>query len=170
MKTINLSISGAIIKDAVVAVDGNVLRFKKQKGGERTCTYTTEKDSAELTVTRANELGGKLWFLWAMLFFIISVFGIFNSKYDKRGTEINYKSRLTLGETTSVNLKFNRFKNGERAIECTSDNEVAEEENAYSQDTKTKKRVKILTAVEVLIWLAAVAGAVYLVLHWVIGF
>lgn len=158
MNTVNIT-AARFPSDAYVFLDGKPVKLEGKDYLNRTATYQTESDVVEVTVKKVSEIGGKLWFLWAILFFFISVFGIFNPHYDKRYQTINYTQKFKLSGNNSIRLEINRFGNGLPAITCTNDCPAYKEvENAFGIDAVAKKRFKILTAVEVLIWIAAVVG------------
>lgn len=159
-----------MIKNPSLFIDGERVYTKKSKNGEYTCRFETEKDSVELSVYKFLEINGKFWFLYSILFFFISLLGIFDAHYDNKCYCLKYKTVLTLNEETNVKLVFNQFKESGAAINCTADCPAEETENEYYTDKQAKKRLKIMRIVKLLCWLAAIAIAVVVILYKVIGF
>lgn len=168
MNTLIISATGNS-RDAIISVDGEPVKLGRLKGGGRGCAYLTDRSEVELTVTKVSEVSGRFWFLWNMLFFIISCFGIFCGRYDKSGICINYRLRLRLNGQDNVQLQFNRFAEGAPAISGSGTCAAEETENVYYTDYQAKKRFKLLTLTKVLLWLVLVAVIIAVVIKKIIG-
>ena len=166
MNELNLQIAKSpVITSPIVSIDGNEVAITRGKNGQRdACHYTTEKDYVEIVVEKHYELEGKWWFLMSMLFFFVSVLGIFDARTGKRFYTVNYRARVYLRGNANLQMRFLMFREGERAIELKGDAEVEELENSYTTNKKLKKRRKLLILCKVLVWLAVLAG----LLIWVI--
>lgn len=170
MNTVNLSyVPEPTFKNPTVMIDGKAINFKKQKNGSFAATYETNCDSAELSVCKVQEAGGKLWFLWAFLFFVIGFFGIFDPRYDYRCRAVDYKIKLNSNEVTNLKLHYIKFAEGGRAIDCVRDCPAEETANRYYTDMKAKKRLKIFKIIKPFIWLALIAVSVYAIVKAIIG-
>lgn len=167
MNELNLQLGKSpVITSPSVSIDGNDVKVIRGKNGQRdVCHYSTDKDCVEIVVTKHYELEGKWWFLMSMLFFFVSVLGIFDVRVGKRFNSVNYRARVRLNGNTNLQMKFLMFREGERAIELSGDAEIEELENNYYTNTTLKKRRKILILCKVLVWLALLAG----LLVWVIS-
>lgn len=166
MKELNLQIAkSSVISSPSVSVDGIDVPVKRGKNGQRdACRFLTEQDCVEIVVEKHYELEGKWWFLMSMLFFFISVLGIFDARLGKRFCKINYRARVYLKDNANLQMSFKMFKEGERAIELKGDAEIEELENSYYADNNLRKRRRVLIWCKVLVWLAILAG----LLIWVI--
>ena len=85
MKTVNLRFIG--INSKVIPniyVDGQVIKCKKNDFGSYEAALQTEKDEIQISFSRELELKGRLWWLYALISFIVSVFGIFEPPYDRK--------------------------------------------------------------------------------------
>ncbi len=158
MNTINLKITGAEKYNPTIMVDGKTFQTKKNKFGSTTATITTEKDSVEVVVSKTLELADKWWWLWAIAYYIVSIFGIFDIKYDTKCVVFDCKFNLKVTENCSFNLAFNKYAEGGKAVEITSDNEVEEIKNNFAIDKKAKNRWKLYFAFKVVSWVALVIG------------
>ena len=167
MNELNLQVAKSpMISTPSVTIDGNPVQIKRDKKTQRDfCHYTTDKDCVEIVVTKHYELEGKWWFLMSMLFFFISVLGIFDVRTGKKFYSVNYRARIHLNGSNNLQLKFLRYKEGDRALELTGDAEIEELENAYCDNKQLKKRRRALIWCKVLIWLALLGGLLY----WVIS-
>lgn len=167
MNELNLQVSkSSVLTSPSIYIDGNVAEIKKGKNGQRnTCHYATDKDFVEIVVAKHYELEGKGWFLTSMLFFFISVLGIFDTRIGKRFYSVNYRARVYLKGTSNLQMRFNVFREGQRAIELQGDAEIQELENEYYTNKELKKRRKVLIWCKVLVWLALLGG----ILFWVVS-
>ena len=167
MNQLNLQIAkSSVITSPSIYIDGNAVPVTRGKNGQRdVCQYTTDKDFVEIVVTKHYELEGKWWFIMSMLFFFISVLGIFDTRIGKRFYSVNYRARVYLRGNANLQMSFKMFREGERAIELKGDTEIEELENQYSTNKTLKKRRKVLILCKVLIWLALLCG----LLFWVIS-
>ena len=152
-----------------VYADGKQVELKRTKEGLYRGVYSTESDTVELTVIKVSEFGGKLWFLWAMLFFVISCFGIFNSRYDGRYTTVNFRSVVRLNGQNNMRLEFNPFNEGQPAVRYGSDCPTECQVNFYGIDRQAKKRRKLVTVPEVLLWIALIIFVAITVIKLIIG-
>ena len=166
MKELNLQIAkSSIVPSPSVSINGVDVPIKRGKNGQRDgCRFVTDSDSVEIVVEKHYELEGKWWFLMSMLFFFVSVLGIFDAHFGKRFYTVNYRAIVYLKGDANLQMSFRMFKEGERAIELKGDAEIEEIENSYSMNKQLRKRRRILIWCKVLIWLALLAG----LLIWVI--
>ncbi|MBD5632805.1 MAG: hypothetical protein HDP34_06195 [Clostridia bacterium] len=160
MNVINIKIKPLYFDNPTVTVDGNVVKLTKCGPNEYSGTYETERSEANLRVCMIHELQSKYWLLLSMVFFVISLFGIFDARYDKSFCAIKYNLDLRLNEVSNVVLNFNKFKDGQRAIECLTDCGSVETENLFYVDEQVKKRHKILRRIKIFTWLAVLAAAI----------
>ena len=89
-----------------------------------------------------------------MLFYIISIFGLFDPVKFKSAVMIDYLATLDLTqENPRINLKTNYVKEGNRAIELSGNVAVLEEVNAYYLDAEIKKRIKSLKILKIAVFI-----------------
>lgn len=162
MNNVNLKVTGGIGLNPNVIIDNNPVKLKKNKYGSLDGNYQTENSEIELKVCRYLELSGKLWLLMSMVFFIISIFGIFNPPYDRKCIQIDYLCKIKLKETNDIKIKINTQNAGDKAIEVESDCEIEEITNAFQIDKVAKKRLVIVRIIEVALWVALVGVVIFL--------
>lgn len=152
-----------------VYANGSPVELKRTKEGLYRGLYSTESDVVELTVVKVSEFSGKLWFLWAMLFFVISCFGIFNAHYDGRYTTVNFRSEVRLNGQNNMRVEFNPFAEGQPAVRYGSDCQIENVVNLYGIDRQARKRRKLVTLTEVFLWLALIIFVAIAVVKSIIG-
>lgn len=162
MNNVNLKVTGGIGLNPTVIIDNNPVKLKKNKYGSLDGNYQTENSEVELKVCRYLELSGKLWLLMSMVFFIISIFGIFNPPYDRKCIQIDYLCKIKLKETNDIKIKINTQNAGDKAIEVESDCEIEEITNAFQIDKVAKKRLVIVRIIEVALWVALIGVIIFL--------
>ena len=162
MNEVNIKVTGGIKLNPVIFVDGKQLKVKKNQFGSLQATYTTDKDSIDLQIFKYLELSGKFWFLFAILFFIISVLGILNPLYDQKCIVIDCHYVVKVKEKTDVNIIFKNMVDQGQAVEIKTENEVEEIKNIYYVDKKVKKRWIILIVTQVCVWVALIITAITL--------
>ena len=160
MKTLNLTLKNAKNLSPTILVDDKPLKFKKNSFGTYCAQYQTEKDEVSVVIQKYQELSGKFWFLMSILFFIISVFGIFDIKMSKRSIVINSKFNVKLeNDITNFNATINDAC-GDKGVIYNCNGVVEEVVNTCYEDEVVKKRKKILLATKILLWLALVVVVV----------
>ena len=160
MNELNIKVSNNYtVKSPTVYVDGECVRLTTNKSGLVSEGHVqTDKDCVEITVAKYYELDSPLWFLMGMLFFFISFLGIFDVPIGKRFYGVQYRAKVYLNGSTNLQMKFNRFKEGDRALEIVGDAQVEELENTYTFNKKLKKRRTILILSKLLVWAALIVG------------
>lgn len=169
MYTVNITIKPQNYNGYSLLLDGKLLKFKKQEGGDYFCSAETENKNVELTVTKAFELDGKGWFWTWLAFFIIGCFGIFSGEYGRNYKSIRYSLFLDLNEMNNIELTFNTYDERHKAVFCKCDCPASETLNSFFIDEKIKKRRKITKLVGLALWLALIAAAVTTLAIKIIG-
>lgn len=149
MKTLNLSFSGNYKPLTEIYVDGKRVSLKKKKK-ERIASLQTEKDFAELEIKRYSRYNFKLWFLNELVFFIFSIFGIFDQRFGNFYYETACKIQIPLtNASTNFSFRFLTPKHeGEVVrIEKGSVGEVVE--NKYLRNNILAKRAKIMKGTKI---------------------
>ena len=156
MRTLNLKIQGGLNLRPTIMVDGQIIKYKKNKNQTIDIVHQTENDVVDILISNTLEVNGPLWWLIQPLFYIISLLGILNPRLEKTCYHISYHSKIT--------LKFNQTKDGTRAIECAGNANIEEFENKFSFDEKAKKRKKILKFLYAGCWILAIMVAFLIVI------
>lgn len=165
MATLNLKLVGSKI-GALVEIDGKLVDFKKNKHGNLSSTLEASSNSVQMKVYTPNhELTQKNWLLASMIFFVISVFGIFDRRYGRRFYKLDYIGNLSFSDGETVTVGINTYGKDKKAITCMAQGFQNNETNKYTADTLAKKHWQILTVIRVVVWIA-LAIAVLLILKY----
>lgn len=160
MNTLKLKISGCPKGQATVLVDNQKFKAKRNNYGNIEGTFQTEKSSVEISIYKYLEINGKLWVLMSLIFFVISLFGILEPRYDKHCIVYAYKIKVDLNETSEVKLALNGYSNNGRAFEISTECQNQELTNIYYVDNKAKKRLKIMKVVKIFMWIGLIVGII----------
>lgn len=165
MKTLQISLKGTQKFVPTVLVDGKVVKLKKNQFGNFTGTYQTEKDEVSVVIQKYQELSGKFWFLMSMLFFVISIFGIFDKPMGKKNTVIDAKFDVKLTQDiTYFDATLNLPQQNSRAMDVEiGGGEFKEVCNLCYEDNVVKKRKKILIFTKLAIWVVLIVAVALIV-------
>lgn len=155
MNTINFTLNKKIKPYTCVMVDGQPIKPKFKRGIGKV-EYTTENNEVELSFLKVSRFDTKLWWLLEMFYFIISIFGIFDMRFDKNEYIANCKIKLAVKEKTNVKLHLPFPKNGAPVLKVESDTEVTQESNVYEVDKTAQKKKKILNISKIITFVATI--------------
>lgn len=154
MRTVNLKLVGVNSKvNPKILVDGQYVKYKKNEFGSCEATVQTEKDEIEIAFSRDLELRGKLWWLYALISFLVSVFGIFEPPYDRKCISMECLYKIKLNDTNEIKIMFNSLTSSGRAVEIETQNEFEEIKNEYLVDKTAKRRRKVLLFIKIFVWI-----------------
>lgn len=156
MNTLSLKIIGAEKRDVLVSLDGKYVRIRRGKGGARLVSLDTENDSVHISVRTHLETREPLWWLTSIFFFIISIFGNFDIRPNRKCRAIGYEGDVFVTGKTELTLKLLPWSAGREAITSSGD-DVIETENVCFIDTTALKRRKLLKFIKVFVTIAIVA-------------
>lgn len=148
----------------IIQIDDKHISPKKNEFGNLICTHSTNAEEVTVTISTFLELSGKLWWLYALITFIVSIFGFFSPPYDKKCITVEGQFKIKLNSSdTKIDIIFNQFKDQSPAYSINSNTEFIETTNKYIIDKKAKKSQKILLVTKILSWvILAILLAVFL--------
>ena len=144
MNKLNMKINGVNTRGLDIKIDDKKVNVLKNKYGNKAVIYETENPTVNIKIKKYLEINSRAWFFWQMLFFFLSVFGIFDFKLDKKCVVIDCEFEVKLEEITTLNLSMNYVKSLEKALKVDSNADIKEIKNVAYVDEKAKKRIKIL--------------------------
>lgn len=147
-----------------IFIDGQYVKCKKNEFGSYETDFQTEKDEIKIAFSRELELKSKLWWLYAILSFIVSVFGIFNPPYDRKCISMDCSFIVKLKDVNNINIKFNSLSSSGRAVEVETETSFEEIKNEYTVDKIAKRRWIILLIARILAWIG-----IAILLGWLIA-
>lgn len=166
MNSFNLKINGFNNLMPIIEIDGEEVKLKKNKYGNQIATISSNYNSVQINIyTPIHELNRNNWFFMSMLFFIISIFGIFDKRYNKKFYTLSYEGYLNFNNGETITLKFNNLKSGKKAITCDSIGFEDNYTNAYTIDQNAKRHYKILKYCKLFMWFLLILGIVFFVIQ-----
>lgn len=147
-----------------IFIDDQYVKCKKNEFGSYETDFQTEKDEIKIAFSRELELKSKLWWLYAILSFIVSVFGIFNPPYDRKCISMDCYFIVKLKDVNNINIKFNSLSSSGRAVEVETETSFEEIKNEYTVDKIAKRRWIILLIARILAWIG-----IAILLGWLIA-
>ncbi|MBE6136891.1 MAG: hypothetical protein E7176_00650 [Erysipelotrichaceae bacterium] len=164
MSILNVKVVRNSSLNPVVIIDGKEIISKKNKYGNYETIIETDKEELDIEIFNIHELEGRFWFLWAILFFIISFFGILGCRYDKECKKIEFKGRIKLNQENNLKISFNVFKLGEKAISFEGDCDVEDNDsNCYYVDDVLKNRIKLYRIIKIFMWILLLVSIVLII-------
>lgn len=162
MRDVEIKLTGRFgLDETVVAIDGTPADFKRQSSGGAVCDYHTENDRINIKLYRMLDVGGALWFIVRLVFFVISIFGIFDIHRKERCLVIDFDAEIDLKECDNkITLQVNIPQENEKAVDVQTDLACRESANKYFTDTKAKKVLKALKWAKLLLAGAIIATVI----------
>ena len=155
MKSVNIKLLGLNASvTPVVKINGEDTPLTKNQFGGYEVNYQTEDEEIEVEISRRFELKAKLWWLFMIISYIVSILGIFEPIYDKKSIDIIGKYKFKLNENNEIKFRFNPLAKQGKAIELESQCELLELENRYQVDKKVKTRKTVYLIIKILVWIA----------------
>ena len=161
MNTLHIKIRGADRKSMPrIAIDGDSVKCVKNEFGSYEATVQTARPEAEICVYSLLELRLPLWWLYALISFVVSVFGIFNPPYNRACLVPDVRLKVMLAERTDLSVILYPARPQQRAAEFETNMPVYEAANVWTLDRIARRRRRILLAFKIVVWLvlAFVAG------------
>lgn len=161
MNNLQLKIRKQFAFKPIVEINNKIVKLKKNEFGNLTTNYQSEKQEVEVKIyTLPNELSYKYWFLMSVLFYIVSIFGIFDLPYNKNYYSLEYKGKIKLTENTILDLTMEKPADNAKAISVREGNFEDNETNVYKYDLKIKKRRRLLIGLKIASWVLIAVGVV----------
>lgn len=164
MKTLYLKITGSQnLSNTVVYIDNKPAELKRNEFQNLTCNYETENESVNVKIYKMLDVGGIWWFITQLLFFIISIFGIFDARTKNRALSLEYEADVELKDNSSLTLGLNVPKENGTAFKVETDLNLVGKTNKFFVDVNAKKKFKYLLISKILLTLAVIATVIMVV-------
>ena len=164
MNKLNLKLMNPQENQIFCTINDEIIKFKKDKSGHAVYEHQTEDQSVEIRVFKYLEVNSPLYFLWQILFFFVSIFGVFNKPLDKHCIVVEYKAKINLKEETNVKIKLNFLPQKKIGAVVESDTEIFEETNRVFVDKEAKKRKKKLLITQAFLWVMLACLIAFLII------
>ncbi len=157
MRELEIKLTGVQnLGETIISIDDKPVNVKKNEFGNLVCKYQTENDRVNIKVYRILDIGGVLWFITQLFFFIISIFGIFDVHYKERCMVVDFEAEVDLKEENKLTLQFNTPQENAQAINIQTDLTSREVSNKYYLDAEAKKTLKGLRIAKIILALAII--------------
>ena len=159
MGRLNLNIQGYNNALDTITINGKackVIRNRREK--TTSVSMDVEGDVAHVIIYKPHAYVGKHWLLWSLIYFIVSIFGVFDTRYHKRNLIVDCRfDVITYGEDTNVNATVLTYRDKEPFLKIESDASITEIANTMYCDLEAKKKAKIAKRAKIFVFLAVVA-------------
>lgn len=161
MKTLNIKLNGTqYLNNAIVYVDNKQVKFKQNEFKNLVSKVETDSDKVTIKVYKALDVGGVVWFITQLFFFLISIFGIFDVYTKNRYLALCFECDVNLKDENNITLSCKKPVNNEKAFEVETDLIVSELENKFYIDEAAKKKLKWLLISKIILAVAIVATVI----------
>ena len=150
-----------------IKIDGLYVKCKKNEFNSYEAVFQTDKTEVEIEISRNLELKSKIWWLYALVTFIVSVFGIFEPLYDRRAVVINVKYKVKLKEQSDIRIVFNNISTQGQAVKIETQDEVEELANEFYVDKQVKRRWIIMLILKILCWIGLIILGIFLLKKYI---
>lgn len=157
MARLNLEFVGFKEADGCIAVNGKVVKLKKNRDKTYNWEIETEEKRSEVVIYKSHQYFGKYWFWWSLLYFIISIFGIFDARQNKKCLVLDAKFMISTETDAKAKIVRQNFEDNAKLINIETESEVEEITNVQYYDKQAKqkdskmKKAKIAIAIGLLV-------------------
>lgn len=164
MNNLVITIKGLNNLSPLICVDGNQIKFKKNEFHTLEAQYSTNNSEVDLTISKFLEINAKNWLFMYLLFFFISIFGIFDAKYDSNCIVIDCHYKLKLNGNNHANIIIDMQQSDEDVIKIEYDDHFDVINYNYYFDANAKSRLKKMKLIKLGIWALAVCIILLIIL------
>ena len=146
-----------------MTINGKKPKLKKSKN-QRIYTADCQGPTAEIIMYKTHNYTGKNWFWWSLLYYFVSIFGIFDSRQDPRCSVIDCRLQIPLNEsTTQIKITPNKFQDNTKFIEIESNTNITEISNTQYLDKVGQARHKKMKKIKLGLTLSSAILAILLI-------
>lgn len=131
-----------------MTVNGKLAKYSINEKGNRHFSTEISSDKAEVIIYKSNYYTSKGWFWWNLLYFFISIFGLFDMRQSKRFLSIDCRFNILVEKDAKVLLKVNNFQDGGKLLEIETDSKIEEINNIQYFDKVAQKRHKLFKKIK----------------------
>lgn len=167
MSKLNIKTRGSSSLRPIILFDGKEGSVKRNQFGNATHTADISSSYAEIRIYNIITESSPLWFLVSLFFFIISAFGIFDVKENRKCFAIDATIKVKLNGDANLELTYLPLGDGTPALEVNGDCDFTVENNIYRIDEVAKKRRKIMLFVKIALWIGLAVAVVLSVINMI---
>ena len=166
MSRVNITFSRTGGKAPVALANGRLLKVQRNKFGVFYSRFETSEEYTDINISILHELSGRYWWLIYLIFFVISVFGLLNPRYDKSAVTADIKLRVCPEGAEQVNIDINMGRQALAAgrAEITSDCKTEVLTNIAEESKQLSGRIKFARWLPKVFWIAAIVTFIILMI------
>ena len=163
MKQVKIKMNDKIKLGAMVFVDNERMSFKKNSSGQLEACLETDDNRIKLEIIKYHQYDSKYWCLWSILFFLVSVLGIFDNRNRKNTYTVDVSYVFDL--TADKNEIFIDIKKEVDSISIllNSNLNYVKNDGVCCINTNAKKRLKIEKTYKAIIRICVIIGIIVLI-------
>lgn len=146
-----------------IAVNGKLVKPKRNKQNEYIHTVDSVDGKCEVVIYKSNQYLGKNWFWWNLLFFFVSILGIFDMWHGSKFLVIDSRFNISTTKDAKVIMRRQNFVDGGKYVLFEGDANVEEICNIQFQDKLAKKRHSKMKKIKLALTAVVVITAVVLI-------
>ncbi len=164
MKELRLKLTGLnFVSNPIVRIDGESVRYKRNAFGSYEIVHRCESDLAEILIFSRPELSSRFWWLYALISYLFSFFGIFEPPYGRKQYGMILKTNVRLTGSDEFKIAFHPPADGKQAAIVNGEAEHDDAENRYFIDNSAKRRKSIVLILKIVSWIALIIAAIYFI-------
>lgn len=114
MASVNLQFVGFRGLEKNIMVNGKPAKLIPVQRGVYACSAETQDGACEVAIYKGHYYTGKAWFWWNVLYFFVSVFGLFDIKQDKKCIVMDGRFRLLAEQDSYAIIRKQEYTEGYR--------------------------------------------------------
>ena len=150
MANLDLEFVGLKNMEGSIFVNGSFVRLKKnRKTKTYYCNMELKEKKCEVVVYKTHHYFGKNWLWWNLLFFFVSLFGLFDARHSKKCLVLDGRFNLNIEKDTKIVFRRKDFEDGGQFVSLETDANVEEISNIQYYDKEAKKKHAIMNKVKI---------------------
>lgn len=164
MKILEIKLMGLYnVSNIILKVNDSPLTLKKNEFGSLVGVYKTEEEKVRVKINNYLNIGGVIWFLIQIFFFLISILGIFDVHRKEKCMMIDFEMDVDLKEENHITLQLNsQKKERSQAVQIQTDLVFHEVMNEYFLDSVAKRKLKVLKITKIVLTIIIIVLAAIL--------
>lgn len=146
-----------------ITINGKLAKPKKNKQNEYIHSAKSADGNYEVIIYKNHQYVGKNWFWWNLLFFVISIFGIFDMWHGSKFLVIDSRFKISISNDSKLIIRRQNFEDGGKYVLLEGDAKVEEICNIQFQDKLAKKRHSKMKKIKIALTAVVVITAVVLI-------
>ncbi len=163
MARVELEFVGFKNTDCTVAVNGELVAIKKNRNRKYSCIVKTKGNRCDVVIHKSHSYAEKNWFWWNFLYFLLSIFGLFDVRQNKKFLVQDCRFIVKTDVDAKVLITRTDFEDGGRFVEMRASCEVVETSNVQYYDKEAKAKHKKMKPCKIITTVLAIALAIALI-------